>query len=44
MTGYKINDGNIKGLTQLQKTAILCMKHERDKYYMENKAVLASLG
>ena len=44
MAGYKINNGNMTGLTNLQKIAILCMKKHRDEYYTDNKAILASLG
>lgn len=42
--GYKINGGSMSGLTPLQRNAILCMKKHRDKYYKDNKAILASLG
>lgn len=42
--GYRINNGSMSGLTQLQKNAILSMKQYRDKFYKENKAILASLG
>ena len=44
MTGYKLNNGNISGLTNLQKLAVLCMKQHRDMFYKDNKAFLVTTG
>lgn len=44
MSGYQVNDGNMAGLTNLQKIAIFALKRQRDNYYKSNKAILASLG
>ena len=40
-SGYKINNGSMSGLTQLQKNAILIMDNERLKWSTTNKAVPA---
>lgn len=37
--GYKINNGSMMGLTQLQKHAILIMDNELHKWYRKNKAL-----
>ena len=37
--GYRINNGNMSGLTQLQKYAILVMDNERLKWAKSNKAI-----
>ena len=44
IAGYKINNGNMSGLTNLQKIAIHIMKMERDKYYGDNKAIFTTGG
>lgn len=44
MAGYHLNNGNMDGLTNLQKNAIIIMKNERDKYYAKNKALLTTGG
>ena len=44
IAGYQINNGDMNGLTYLQRNAILCMKKHRDKFYKSNKAILATLG
>lgn len=37
--GYRINNGSMSGLTQLQKHAILIMDNERLKWAENNKAI-----
>lgn len=37
--GYKINNGSMSGLTQLQKHAILIMDNNLVKWYSKNKAL-----
>ena len=44
IAGYKLNNGDMTGLTNLQKLAVIIMKKERDKYYGENKAILTTGG
>ena len=44
MTGYLLNGGDLQGLTYLQRNAILVMKQIRDRWLVENKAILATLG
>ena len=44
IAGYKLNNGDMAGLTNLQKLAVIIMKKERDKYYGENKAILTTGG
>lgn len=44
IAGYKLNNGNMQGLTNLQKQAIITMKEERDKYFAENKALFTTGG
>ena len=44
MAGYKLNNGSMAGLTNLQKTAIIIMKNEKDKYLARNKAILTTGG
>lgn len=39
--GYKINNGSMSGLTNLQKHAILVMDKERLKWSNENTAIPA---
>lgn len=39
--GYKINNGSMTGLTNLQKYAILIMDNERLKWSNKNKAIAA---
>ena len=38
-TGYQINNGNMSGLTLLQKHAILIMGNEQLKWAENNKAI-----
>lgn len=38
-SGYKINNGSMSGLTQLQKNAILIMDSEMLKWSKEQKAI-----
>lgn len=40
-SGYKINNGSMSGLTQLQKNAILIMDTERLKWSKEHEAIPA---
>lgn len=40
-SGYKINNGSMSGLTQLQKNAILIMDTERLKWSKANDAIPA---
>ena len=40
-SGYKLNNGSMSGLTQLQKNAILIMDNERLKWSNDNKALPA---
>lgn len=44
IAGYHLNNGEMKGLTNLQKSAIIIMKEERDKYYAKNKAIFTTGG
>lgn len=44
IAGYKLNNGNMQGLTNLQKQAILIMKTERDKYFADNNALFTTGG
>lgn len=44
IAGYHLNNGDMGGLTNLQKTAIIIMRNERDKYYAKNKAILTTGG
>ncbi len=44
IAGYKIHNGDMTNLTNLQKHAIIIMKNERDKYYAKNKAILTTGG
>ena len=44
IAGYKLNNGDMAGLTNLQKSAILIMKNERDRYYGNNKAIFTTGG
>ena len=44
IAGYHLNNGDMAGLTNLQKTAIIIMKDERDKYYAKHKAILTTGG
>ena len=39
--GYKINNGSLSGLTNLQKYAILIMDNEQLKWSNKNKAIPA---
>ena len=38
IAGYKLNDGNIGNLTNLQQIAIICMKEISRKHSLNNKA------
>jgi hypothetical protein len=40
IAGYKLNNGNIKDLTNLQQIAIICMKEIARKHSLSNKAFL----
>lgn len=42
--GLTINNGNINGLTYLQRNAILCMRKEKERYLTKNKAILVTSG
>ena len=43
--GYLINNGNLSGLTSLQKQAIIIISSERMKWASENKAIASiSMG
>lgn len=44
IAGYKLNNGDMTSLTNLQKLAVIIMKKEQDKYYGENKAILTTGG
>ena len=37
--GYKINNGSLNGLTNLQKQAILIISNEQMKWAKSNKAI-----
>lgn len=40
MDGYKLNNGNIQGLTNIQKLAIICMKQIQREHILKNKGFL----
>lgn len=40
-SGYKVNNGSMSGLTNLQKQAILIMENERMRWSKRNKAIPA---
>lgn len=44
IAGYRLNDGTMQGLTNLQKQSIIIMKEERDKYFADNKALFTTGG
>ena len=40
MAGYRLNNGEMNGLTRLQQIAIICMKNIHRVNSLENKAFL----